>query len=95
MKIFIIVLSILSFIAINSCTKVESKEMTIIRDCTGTYLRIDSLDYHICNIEIAKTFASGTKVNASYSQSFSCQNNQIVCYMLHQNQGWIEITTIY
>lgn len=69
--------------------------MTVIKDCTGSYLRFNDKDYHICNIEIVENYNDGTEVNASFKNIDDCPDNaEIVCEMLHNNEGWVEVTKI-
>ena len=77
-----------------SCSKVNNKNMTVIKDCTGSYLRFNGKDYQICNIEIVEDFENGVEVEASFERIDDCENNWIVCYMLHENEGWINVTKI-
>ena len=69
--------------------------MTVIKDCTGSYLRLNGNDYHICNFKIVDTFDNGTKVEGSFNKIDECiDNDEVVCEMYHQNEGWIEVTII-
>jgi len=69
--------------------------MTIIKDCTGSYLRLNNKDYHICNIEVTESFDSGTEVEASFKKIGDCQTNPPTeCEMLHKNEGWINVSKI-
>jgi len=80
-----------------ACQKENKVPMTVVRDCTGTYLQKDGKDYLVCNLEKVKNFADGTKVTASYKRLKECKGSgidQIVCLMYHQNEGWIEVTDI-
>ena len=69
--------------------------MIVIKDCTGKYLRFNEKDYHICNIEIVENYNNGAEVKASFKKIDDCQDNdEIVCEMLHNNEGWINVTKI-
>ena len=77
-----------------SCSKVNNKNMIVIKDCTGSYLRFNDKDYHICNMEVVDNFDNGTEVEASFKKIDECDNNWSECYMLHDNEGWINVTKI-
>lgn len=78
-----------------SCSKVSNRNMTVIKDCTGSYLRFNGNDYHICNIESVIDIESGTEVKASFEKSDNCPDYPVaVCEMLHENKGWIHVTKI-
>ena len=46
--------------------------MTVIKDCTGSYLRFNEKDYHICNADIVLDIENGTEVKASFEKIKSC-----------------------
>jgi len=70
--------------------------MTVIKDCTGSYLKFNDNDYHICNFEILDEFESETEVEASFNKIESCTNidSLVVCLMYHENEGLINVTKI-
>ena len=69
--------------------------MQVIRDCTGTYLRKDSLDFQVCNIEIVANFDNRTKLFVLYDELNECSTNTLpVCLLYHKNDGWIHVTKI-
>ena len=77
-----------------SCTKIN-KQVIVVRDCTGAYLRLDGKDYHVCNLEKIETFTDGSIITASFKKISVCNGsavNSAVCGMLHENEGWIEVT---
>jgi hypothetical protein len=96
-----IILSVLFFTictAIACCKKTTNKPVKIVRDCTGTYLRYNNEDYHICNTEKTDAFANGLLVTASFTRIDACTGtaqNAIVCEMLHPSVDWITVSDIY
>ena len=92
-KTFILVLLLLTTFI--SCSKVNIKNMVDVIDCTGSYLRFNDKDYHICNIEIVENYGHGTEVEASFKKIDNCpDSDEVVCEMLHHNEGWIKVTKI-
>jgi hypothetical protein len=89
--IFISLLAIIA-ISVYGCKKTD-RTVTVIKDCTGTYLRYEGKDYHVCNYEIAEGFTSGTEVTATYIKIKEC-NDPSICLMAHQNEGWIDVVEI-
>jgi len=74
-----------------------SKTMVFIKDCTGSYLRYDGLDYHICNTELTTSFSNGDTILAVYHKITACNgaaSKGIICMMYHKNEGWIQLDTI-
>jgi len=93
-------LSLLLF-AFSSCMKKgecsKGKEMTVITDCTGTYLRVGDKDYHVCNTEKMTAFQNLQLVKADFKKIDACQGaaaDDVVCMMFHENEGWIEVESI-
>lgn len=71
----------------------KSSNATVIRDCTGTYLRMDSKDYLVCNATVLKDVKTGSAVNAVFSKTDKCPELEgvMVCMMYHKNEGTIRI----
>lgn len=77
-----------------SCSKIEMS-MTVVKDCTGSYLRHNEKDYHVCNIEKIQDYKNGDEIQASFEKLPDCDNGEIiVCEKIHRNEGWIEIVKI-
>ncbi|MNJ92939.1 hypothetical protein D3C87_106140 [compost metagenome] len=95
-NLFLLILSII-VLAIFSCKKESYSSATVIRDCTGTYLRVLDKDYHVCNIEKTAPFENEQKVLANFNLIKECKNETLVastCLMLHVNEGLINIIDI-
>jgi hypothetical protein len=79
-----------------SCDKSKIR-MTIIKNCTGTYLRDNSRDYYVCNSDLLDSYPAGEKVKVSYSELEECFGilDTISCEMTQPYNGKIEITEIF
>ncbi len=80
-----------------SCKKERNQTVTVERDCTGTYLRLNGKDYKVCNLEKVSSFSDGATVTATFKKINECRGSAkdaIVCFMLHENEGWIEVDKI-
>lgn len=96
-KIFTISIGVSLLIIFSGCRKDNYFTATVVRDCTGTYLRWQDKDYHVCNTETTDPFKNGTKVKTVFSPIKECTSpvvGQPVCDMYHQNEGWIEVSII-
>lgn len=87
------------FLSFTSCKKECNKgsEVTVIVDCTGSYLRSGGKDYHVCNPEKLSGFQNNELVYADYKKIKVCNGSaadDIVCMMAHENEGWIEVKSI-
>lgn len=79
------------------CKKERNQSVTVERDCTGTYLRLNGKDYQVCNLDKVAPFSDGATVTATFRKIKKCNGlaeDAIVCYMLHTNEGWIEVDKI-
>ena len=84
-------------LSIFSCTKIKNEDMTVIKDCTGVYLRFNNRDYHVCNTEKVSSFENNAEVKATFKKINTCTgtaSEATVCHMLHENEGWIEVEKI-
>lgn len=99
----IIFLVFISIFLATSCKKedvitdFEGTKALVLRDCTGTYLKINQKDYHVCNTNLTNRFSDNSFVEVIYTKISVCTgeaNNGIVCMMYRENEGWIEIKNI-
>lgn len=77
------------------CKKKIHQSATIVRDCSGTYLRIKDKDYRVCNTEKLSSFENGDKVTVSTKEQSKCDlENGFSCYVNHPFENWVEVTKI-
>lgn len=80
-----------------ACKKETNKSVTVVRDCTGTYLRFEGKDYHVCNPEKVSSYTEGTTVEATFKKIKECNGlakDGAVCYMVHENEGWVDVEKV-
>lgn len=79
----------------SSCSKVY-RTGTIVRDCTGTYLQLNNMDYLICNTSMTASFQEGSSITVKFNSKSCSQGNEniILCELYHKSAGSIEITEI-
>jgi hypothetical protein len=92
-KVFVLFSLIFCFV-FYSCKKEELLEAAVIRDCTGTYLRVDKLDYAVCNLSSLTSYEDGSAVRVSFTLLSECSPNAIACMMLHPNEGYVKVTGV-
>jgi hypothetical protein len=66
--------------------KENVRKVTFVRDCTGSYIRMDAKDYKICNYQDVQNFESGDVLKVSYDSIGKCENSnpeQLTCKMAH------------
>ena len=96
MKKLLLITIVAIILTLFSCKRETNKTMTVVRDCTGTYLRMDGKDFQVCNIGKLSLFSTGTTVNATFKKIDNCKRleDMVVCKMLHPNEGLIEIVKL-
>ena len=69
--------------------KAKSPKATLERDCTGTYIDVDGLDYQVCNSDKLKDVAEGTQLEVDFKELEECTNpdNEYICYMAREFHG--------
>lgn len=82
-----------------SCASVNDSKQTgtIVRDCTGTYLRVgDNQDYLVCNSDILTDKKDGEKVSLVFVYTKECaeRDGKIMCMMYHENKGMIRVKSV-
>jgi len=92
-------LSVIFAALLFSCASVNNSKQsgTIVRDCTGTYLRIgENNDYLICNSDLLNDKKDGEKVSLVFVHSKDCpeRDGKIMCMMYHENKGMIRVKSI-
>jgi hypothetical protein len=84
-------------ILVLSCQKVKNESMNVIKDCTGVYLRHEGKDYRVGNAELLSEYVNGQAVTASFKRTPKCTGSaadDIVCMLVHENEGWVEVKSI-
>lgn len=87
---------ILLILVCASCAR-KRDFFNIVRDCTGTYLRKDNVDWKVCNPQKLNLFFTGQQVKVYYNPVENCDNNNPVdstCLLFHDFQGNIEIVSV-
>lgn len=92
----ILIFALLTFTA---CKKKHTTSALVIRDCTGTYLRVDSKDLPVCNPEVLSDEENGTSLVAVYKKvgDSKCEARDMpYCMMVHPYEvgEWIRVTRI-
>ena len=97
MKRSLVFLCCFLFIITVSCDKSKHR-MTVVKDCTGVYLRQKSgQDFKVCNDHLLDDIADGEKISVSYENLEECFGiiESAACFLEHIYEGKIEITEIH
>lgn len=73
--------------------------MTVVKDCTGVYLRFNNNDYRVCNLDKVSLFSDGATVKATFKKIDNCSDtgqSAFVCAMVHDppSKGYINVEKI-
>lgn len=77
-----------------SCEKSGKNEAIIIKNCTGTYLRISGKEYKVCNHQKLAGYNHGISVTATYKHLKKCDDPATYCMMVYPNDGLIKVINI-
>lgn len=96
-KIYILFFSAAVILMASGCDK-SKQRMTVVKDCTGVYLRASNgQEYLVCNDEILDNIADGKKIKVSFDNLDECFGliEPITCSETHTFEGKIEILEIF
>lgn len=85
---------------LTACSPKSFTSLTVVRDCTGTYVRNDTIDYPVCNPIVLNDIPEGSKARVSiktHSENSTCEAQEgIRCMMVHpfQTGEWIEVLKV-
>jgi hypothetical protein len=87
---------LITFGLLAACSSVSGIEATVVRDCTGTYVRVDGKDHLVCNKDKLSTFKEGDSVRVRFKQTSFCNENkdEMVCMMYHEHEGLVKVVNV-
>ena len=89
---FFIILLLLGLVW--GCGKEDWKNAVLVRDCTGSYIRLEDKEFLICNQKKVSFIETGTKIEVVISQVSECTQEGIVCMMLHEHDGFVKVERV-
>jgi hypothetical protein len=83
-------------LVLSSCSTVSGIEAVVVRDCTGTYVRVEGKDHLVCNRDKLKAFETGDTVRVRFKKTTYCQElkDEIVCMMYHEHEGMVKLIKV-
>ncbi len=90
----ILICTVITFIVgvFFACQKEDMREVTVLRDCSGTYIRWKSKDYKVCGNEL-DNYANNAILTVDFHSIGSCNDTTAtICELYHPNEGpvWIK-----
>lgn len=91
MKLF--VGAAVSILLLGSCGVTREMQGTIVKDCTGTYIRHNNIDFKICNeSEIGSAYVD-QRITINYKEVNDCKNAS-TCPIYHPSAKNIKVKKI-
>ena len=90
--ILLSIVVVVAYLGLSGCTDSQTQSGTVIKNCTGSYLRFDDNVYKLCNPEIIESYPGGEIITVvlRYDQcTFDFE-----CYLHFPFEEWIEILEI-
>jgi hypothetical protein len=86
----------LLLVLLTACSSVSGVQSIVVRDCTGTYVRISEKDYLVCNSELLEKKQSGDTVRVRFESIQTCPrlDTTIVCLMYHEHEGLVKLKKV-
>lgn len=84
----------LTIMLTQACKKQNIEGATVIKDCTGVYIREDNKDYFVCNSDLLSDYNSGDAINVTFKEANACDPGPVVCMMAHDYEGVVEVIKI-
>lgn len=97
MKFFIKMAFLVIITSASSCKKESYSNATVIKNCTGTYLRVLDKEYKVCNSKKIANFEDQQKVLANFSLTKECKSENFlggICSMAYPFDGLINVIDI-
>jgi len=94
-----LVVLLILIIILPSCNRKYSQSASIVRDCTGTYLRWKDADYYVVNDETTDKFDDAEEVKVTFKDVTKNADkltfeNESSCMLYHAIEGFVEIKKI-
>ena len=92
----ILIIAVLTGLVYSCCKNTTQQKATVVRNCTGLYLRINEKNYQVCN-EDKVPYPADVSVTVRFRKITECNgsaNDKPRCMMLFPSEGWIEVCEI-
>ena len=98
MKKYIPALVLLFITGLGGCVApAHTERVTVVKDCTGVYIRSNEKDFKVCNYEILNPYSDGSVLKVNYNGLESCPattDSVATCLMLHPTEGKVHVNKV-
>lgn len=77
-----------------SCSRHKVKA-TVVKDCSGVYLRINFKDHLVCNDEMLSNIPDNGIIAVDFHKENNCISYETVCMLYHPYEDVIVVDKIY
>lgn len=89
----ILILALAPFVLTN-CSKIYS-DATVVRNCTGEYLKMGKKHFLVENKEILSGIDTGSSIDVKYERVLEPEpSNEIICLLYFEFEGVIRVTEL-
>jgi hypothetical protein len=90
--VFVALLSVV----LTACSSINGVQAIVVRDCTGTYIRVSEKDYLVCNNDLLEKKQTGDTVRVRFQSIQNCPrlDTTIVCMMYHEHHGLVKLKKV-
>lgn len=81
-------------VLLSGCSK-KHADAEVVKDCTGTYLRIGKKDFLVCNYDLLSTFKIGEMIEVDFHKESDCTSFPFSCELYHPYETTVIIDKIY
>ena len=93
-KLSLLFVVFLLVFTVSSCQKMNGK-MTVVKNCTGTYLKYLGKSYLVCNEEVMLKYQNNDKVHATVKKITDCDfKNEPMCMYYYHSHGIVEVLKV-
>lgn len=73
------------------------EKVQIVRDCSGTYIRMDEWDYKVCNDDLLANLENEAMITLSFIDVNKCKlpDGIAVCMLYHEHVGSVKVLDIH
>jgi hypothetical protein len=84
----------LFILSLASCANVEEINAVVIKDCSGTYLRQNNVDFLVCNTEDFEMYEGGERINVKFKDIYQCKDTTTKCIWYHPYAKSVKVKKI-
>jgi hypothetical protein len=86
-----LIICLFALLILGSCVPSQEIVATVVRDCSGTYVRRNNVDFKVCNSVNLTRFENGQRIIAKYKEVYECADTTTKCIWYHPYAQTVKI----